>query len=151
MKRLIAILFAFLIASHTIAATLTVHEVMGLRPGMAKAAVHEALKGKGEMEREERKRQEIWKLQDERYSALMLGFDEKLNLRYVTAVAKPAGKKVRFSEVINVKKAKLRKNGVNHQYTLTVEGDDSHPPFQVIARGKDSKNITYLSLKAVEK
>ena len=120
----------------------SVTDILGVRLDMPRDEVRGALTTIGTFEREERKRQEIWTVHDPRYSSLMIGYDSNWKVRYVTAVANPAGAPVTYAEVLEVSTADLRSAGDTHTYTWKT----GTPPYYVIAIGGPER-LTYLSLK----
>jgi hypothetical protein len=119
-----------------------VTDILGVRLDMPRDAVRGALTTIGTFEREERKRQEIWTVRDPRFSSLMIGYDSNWKVRYVTAVADPAGAPVTYADVLEVSTADLRSAGDTHTYTWKT----GTPPYYVIAIGGPER-LTYLSLK----
>ena len=115
-------------------------DILGIRLGMTHEAVRSVLASTGTFERQERKRQEIWSVRDPRFNSLILGFDEEGKVRFVTAVADPAGTPVRYADVGDLAEATHREAGLNHTYTW---GGGEH---QLIAIGSADR-VQYLSLK----
>jgi hypothetical protein len=115
-------------------------DILGVRLNMPRAEVRTALAEHGKFEREERKRQEIWTVDDPRYASLIVGYDPDWTVRYVTAVARPEGTPVHYADVLDVATAEHKNAGATHTYTWPV---DNH---YVIAIG-GPENVEYLSLK----
>jgi hypothetical protein len=103
----------------------------------------------GKLDHEERKQQEIWTLNnDPHYSHLILGFDkEKQSVRYITAKARENGTRLRYSDVLDIKKAKFISSPNNFKYTLDVQPTEKTPGYSRIASGTDSNYLNYFSLK----
>ena len=82
-------------------------EVLGVRLGMSRDEAHKRLTEIGRLEKEERKRQEVWALTNNpTYSHLIVSYTEGYKaLRFVTAVAKEGGQRVRYEDVMDVKNA----------------------------------------------
>ena len=65
-------------------------ETEGIRLGMSRDEVRSSLATTARLEREERRRHEIWTLNgDPRFASLIIGYTKEWNVRFVTAVAKP--------------------------------------------------------------
>lgn len=117
-------------------------DILGVRLDMPRAEVRTTLERKGKFEREERKRQEVWSVEDPRFSSLIIGYSPEWNVRYVTAVAKPDGQAVRYADVIDLTRAEHKSAGQTHTYTWAI----GKPDYYVIAIGKPER-LDYLSLK----
>ena len=116
-------------------------DILGIRLNMPRGEVRSSLADVARLEREERRRHEIWTLNgDPRYASLIIGYTPEWNVRFVTAVAKPEGQAVRYAEVIDVARASHQNAGETHTYTLKT------PDSYVIAIGKPER-VEYLSLK----
>ena len=124
------------------------HDVLGLHVGMSRDDAVRRLEQLGRKERDERKQQEVWALNEHPdYTHLLLGFNkEKTELRYITAVAKPG--RVRYADVLDLQKAKKTDAGANnHTYEQEVAADGTRPAYIVAARGTDPQHLSYYSLK----
>jgi hypothetical protein len=138
-----AALLLFLVSCATSgSARMPLSDILGVRLDMRPAAVRKALASIGKLDREERKRQEIWTVRDPRFSSLLIGYDREGGVRYVTAIADPAGQPVTYAEVVDIATAEHRTAGPNHTYTWT----GGHPKYSVIVIG-DATRVEYLSLK----
>ncbi|HEX9982008.1 MAG TPA: hypothetical protein VGF69_01970 [Thermoanaerobaculia bacterium] len=115
-------------------------DILGVRLNMPRAEVRTALAERGKFEREERKQQEIWTVDDPRFASLIVGYDPDWTVRYVTAVAKPEGAPVRYADVLDVAGAEHKNAGATHTYTWPAG------KYYVIAIGGPEK-LEYLSLK----
>ena len=125
-------------------------EVLGLSLGMSKETARRRLQELGQLEREERKRQEVWKLRDPRFAHLLLGFDSQDKLRYVTALARAGGSRVRYREMGDLKRARNDGAGNNYYYTWELAAHADQPRGLAIARGTDPEYLSSYSLKKVE-
>ena len=123
-------------------------DILGIRIGMPKEDTIKRLQEIGKLSSEERKG-EIWILNnDPHYSHIIIAFDkEKKDVRYITAKARENGTKVRYSDVVNISKAKLLSSPNNYKYIQDVEGNESTPGYSRIASGTDSDYLNYFSLK----
>jgi hypothetical protein len=151
LKNLLALLLLCLIAfgCSNSSKTQSASDILGIRIGMSKEDTINRLNEIGKLDHEERKQQEIWTLNnDPHYSHLILAFDkEKQDVRYITAKAREKGSRVRYSDVIDIKKAQQRSSANNYKYIEEVPATESTPSYTRIASGTDSNYLTYFSLK----
>ena len=120
-----------------------ISEIVGVRLGMSRDAVRSGLASVARLEREERRRHEIWTLDgDPRFASLNIGYTKEWNVRFVTAVAKPDGVAVRYADVLDLAKATHKAAGKTHTYTWVT----GTPPYNVIAIGGPSR-LEYLSIE----
>lgn len=117
-------------------------DILGVRLGMPRDAVRTTLAAAGTMEREERKRQEVWTVTDPRFASLIIGYDEQWTVRFVTGVARPSGPALRYADVLDLTAAEHRAAGATHTYTW-ITGE---PRYFVIAIGGEER-VEYLSIK----
>jgi hypothetical protein len=124
-------------------------DILGIKIGMSKEATVKRLQEIGKLDREERKQQEIWTLNnDPHYYYLIVAFDkEKQAVRYITAKARDNGTRVPYKDVIDISTAKLTTSPNNYKYTQEFQANESTPGYTRIASGTDSNYLTYLSLK----
>jgi hypothetical protein len=125
-------------------------EVLGIRLSMSQKDAHARLKGKGKLEKEERKRQEVWALSDRRVSHLIVGFDADYRVRYVTAIARTVGPRIRYSEVGDLKTAEESNNQGNYKFTWRVEARAGHSAYLVVAHGHDPLHLDSYSIKRLD-
>ncbi len=128
-------------------------EILGISVGASKTKVKARLQEIGKFVRDESKRQEVWEVRDPRFSHLVVGFDAKETLRYVTAVAREdkEAKRVAYAEVGDLKSARQAGspaiNNFNYEWTLPAEKDA--PAVLLIVRGRDPEFLSTYSLKRV--
>ena len=124
-------------------------DILGIRIGMSKEDTIKRLQEIGKLDREERKQQEIWTLNnDPHYSHLILAFDkEKQDVRYITAKALENGSRVRYSDVLDISKAKLVTSPNNYKYIQEVQASGPTPGYSRIASGTSADYLNYFSLK----
>ena len=135
-----ALLFSFAVAA---ADAPPVSDILGVRLGMSREEVRSGLADVARLEREERRRHEIWTIHDDpRFASLIIGYTKEWNVRFVTAVAKPEGTAVRYDEVLDLAAAMLRTAGKTRTYTWVT----GTPPYSIIAIGGPSR-LDYLSLE----
>jgi len=119
-------------------------EIMGISLDMKRDAAVARLKTIGNLERETRKRQEVWAVKDARISHLLVGYDADNRVRYVTAIARPDGPRIRYQEVADMKSAQRSGTPGNHKFTWEIEGRRG---FILIARGHDAQYLDTYSIK----
>ncbi len=124
-------------------------DVLGIRIGMPNEEAAKRLRQIGRLEKEEKKQQEVWVLNDDpRYSFLIIGFDkEEQDVRYVTAKTRENGTPVRYGDVMDVGKAQHISSANNHKYVQEKPRSLLAHGYSIIASGTDPNNLTYLSLK----
>ena len=116
-------------------------DIAGIRLDMPRDEVRSSLADVARLEREERRRHEIWTLEnDPRFASLIIGYTKEWNVRFVTAVAKPEGRAVRYGEVIDLAQASHQAAGETQTYTWKTSNH------LVIAIG-NATHLEYLSLK----
>lgn len=127
-------------------------EVAGVRIGMSREAVRARLGRIGRLEKEERKQQEIWSLErDPRFSHLMIGYNKTYTeVRYVTATAREGGRRLRYSDVLDLRRARQTGGANNNKYTLQVAARAGQPAYVVTARGAHARYLTYLSVEKID-
>lgn len=124
-------------------------DILGIRIGMSKEDAIKRLQEIGKLDREERRQQEIWTLnEDPHYSHLILAFDkEKQDVRYITAKARENGTRLRYSDVMDTNKAKLISSPNNYKYIQEVPANESTAGYSKIASGTNVDHLTYFSHK----
>lgn len=141
----------FLALTPVLAAAEPSRDILGIRLNMTRADAQKRLHEMGKFVRDERKRQEIWEVRDARFSHLVVGFDAKEKLRYVTAVAREdkEAKRVEYGEIGNLTTARQagdpKINNFSYEWVLAAEKDE--PATLVNARGRDPKFLSTYSLK----
>ena len=121
-------------------------EIMGISLDMKRDAVLARLKSIGSLEREARKQQEVWAIKDPRISHLLVGYDVENRVRYVTAIARTDGPRIRYHEVANLKSAQRSDAPGNHKFTWEIERRRGES-FILIARGRDAQYLDSYSVK----
>lgn len=127
-------------------------EILGVRLGISRDEAHKRLRALGRLEKEESRQQEVWALfRDSSYSHLLIGYSRERNaVRFVTAVAKPGGRGVRYSDVLDMKRARSMGSTNYHKYVLEAPARGNEPAYTVIARGSDPKYLTYYSIEKID-
>lgn len=120
-----------------------VSDILGVRLGMSRDSVRSSLAATARLEREERRRHEVWTVNDDpRFASLIIGYTPEWNVRFVTAVAKPDGLPVPYAAVIDLARATHKAAGQTHTYTWVT----GTPPYSVIAIGGPAR-LDYLSIE----
>lgn len=109
---------------------------------MSKDIVHARLSAAGSLAREERKRQEVWNVRDPRFQGAIVGYDQEWKVRFITAVAKEGGERVRYADVLDLAAARHQSTGGTNKYTWRPAGAG----YSVIAIGHDPDALTYVTL-----
>lgn len=122
-------------------------EVLGIRLGMSQRSAHARLKKLGKLEKEARKFQEVWAIGDRRFSHLIVGFDPEQRVRYVTAIARADGMRMRYDEVGNLKAAEAESGQGNHKFTWEVPARRGQFAYIVVAQGRDTQFLDSFSVK----
>jgi hypothetical protein len=127
-------------------------EILGVRLGMTREEAHARLKSIGQLEKEERRQQEVWRLtSDPSYSHLMVAYNkEYTSVRYVTAVANEQGRRIRYAEVVNTGSARLDSTQASHTYTQEVPARDNQPGFKIRAIGNEPTYLKYYSVERAD-
>src|SRR5215213_464420 len=112
-------------------------EIMGVALGMSRQNAQARLKSIGNLEKEQRKRQEVWAVKDPRISHLLVGYDADYRVRYVTALARTDGPKIRYQEIADLKTAQRAVVQGNHKFTWEIEARRGQFAYILIARGHD--------------
>lgn len=122
-------------------------EIMGISLDMKRDAALARLKSIGNLEKEARKRQEVWAVKDARISHLLVGYDAENRVRYVTAIARTDGPRIRYQEVADLKSAQRSDTSGNHKFTWEIEQRRGQSAFILIARGHDAQYLDSYSIK----
>jgi hypothetical protein len=123
--------------------------VLGLRLGMSQKAVHRRLEKIATLEREERGHQEVWTLaRDPRFASLLVGFDPNFKVRYVTAIAREGGLRMRYSDLAPIKDAYAENApGAYTRYTWEAKPGNKRAGYFLIAEGRDPEYLRSFSIK----
>ena len=124
-------------------------QIMGVSLDMTRDDARTRLKSIGSLEKEDRKRQEVWAVKDSRISHLLVGYDADYRVRYVTAIARTDGPRIRYQEVADLKSAQRTVAQGNHKFTWEVESRGK-TPFIIIARGHDPQYLDSYSVKKAD-
>jgi hypothetical protein len=123
--------------------------ILGVRLGMGREEAHARLQKIGRLEKEERRQQEVWRLDgDPSYTHLMVAFDkEHASVRYVTAVANEHGRRVSYAEVMSLDGARLDSTAASRIYVREFPERDGRPGFIAKAIGADPTYLKYYSVE----
>ena len=125
-------------------------EIMGIALGMSRDAARARLQSLGTLEKEARKRQEVWAIKNERVSHLLVGYDTDFHVRYVTALARTNGPRIRYDEVADIKDAQRVSNQGNYKFTWQVSARHGQSAYLVIAHGRDPQYLESYSVKRLD-
>ena len=125
-------------------------EIMGITLDMSRDDAQARLKAMGNLEKEERKRQEVWAITDPRISHLLVGYDAEYRVRYVTAIARTGGPRITYQEIADVKNAQRQHNQGNYRYTWEVSRRYRHFTYVIMAQGHDPKYLDSYSIKKLD-
>jgi hypothetical protein len=127
-------------------------DIVGLRLDMSKEDAHSRLQKIGTLQREDRKRQEVWEVRDPYFSHVIVGFDKQSRIRFVTAVAREGGQRMRYTDVANLERARqegdVSANNYNYVWELSARGRE--PKGLVMARGRDPLYLSTYSIKKLD-
>jgi len=161
MKKLIAgVLLSFLFTASVSAVVLAPpppqprRDILGIRVGMSAEEARGQLKKIGRFQKEERKRHEIWEVNDPYFSHLIIQFDKAKLVHFVTAVAREDAKRerMRYSDVAEIEKARKKTVEVarkNYRYEWEVAAARRDPKINVVAWGRDPQYLQYYSIERV--
>jgi len=124
-------------------------EIMGVALEMSREAALARLKSIGQLEKDDRKRQEVWAIKDPRISHLLVGYDADYRVRYVTAIARADGPRIRYQEVADLKSARRLNTQGNYRFTWEIPERRGQFAFVVIAHGRDPNFLDSYSVKKV--
>ena len=149
MKRLLSLslLLAITMISVSAAPAQPRPEIMGISLDMKRDDARARLQSFGKLEKEQRKRQEVWAVKDARISHILVGYDTDYRVRYVTAIARTDGPRIPYQELGEVKSAQHSITPGNHKFTWQVAARRGQAGFIIIARGHDSQYLDSYSIK----
>jgi hypothetical protein len=125
-------------------------EIMGVSLGMSRTDARARLQSIGSLQRETRKRQEVWAIKDERISHLLVGYDPDFRVRYVTAIARSNGTRIRYDDVADLKSAQREQNQGNYKLTWQIAARSGHSAYLLIAHGHDPQYLESYSVKKLD-
>ena len=151
MRKLTSLLLLLVIGVLVSAATARPRpQILGISLDMTRDDARARLTSIGSLEKEDRKRQEVWAVKDPRISYLLVGYDADYRVRYVTAIARADGPRIRYQEVADIKSAQSSNSAGNHKFTWEVESHRGTAAFIIIARGHDPKYLDSYSVKKAD-
>ena len=92
----------------------------------------------------------MWALRDPRISHLLVGYDEEFRVRYVTAIARQGGPRIRYQEVADLKHAQRMQNQGAHKFTWEVAARRGQFGYVMTARGRDPQYLDSYSVKKLD-
>jgi hypothetical protein len=115
--------------------------------GMNEQDARKHLQEIGEFERNDRRRQQLWRLKnDSHYSHLAIAFDKDNQVRYITAFADKAKERIRYSDIGDISKAKEEITEQHHRYTWEAASAEGKPAYFVILYGNETEFLSSVSL-----
>lgn len=127
-----------------------ISEVFGVRLSMSQKEARARLKKRGSLEKESRKRQEVWAVNDRRVSHVIVGFDPDYRVRYITAIARTGGPQISYGEIGDIGAAEQVKNQANYKFTWNVPAQRQHHGYLVVAHGRDPLHLESYSIKRLD-
>lgn len=124
-------------------------DILGISVGMHKEAAQKHLEDIAQFERDERTRQQVWRLKnDPHFSQLAIGYDDQDQVRYVTAFVDPASAKerIRFTDVGDLSQAKREIVAPHYRYIWEVPARDGKPVYFVNVYGDNPDFLLHYSL-----
>ena len=125
-------------------------EIMGVALGMSRDDALTRLRSLGNLEREEKKRQEVWAVKDPRISHLLVGYDTENRVRYVTALTRSGGPRIRYAEIANIKQAQSAHNQSHYKFVWEVAARRGQFAYVMIAQGHDRQYLDSYSVKKLD-
>ena len=152
MKTLLSISLLFLLAVVVNAVPAKPRpQIMGITLDMRRAAAQARLQTIGSLAKQDQKRQEVWAIRDQRISHLLIGYDAENRVRYVTAIARADGPRLRYEEVADIKVAERISNQGNLKFTWQVAAHRRQIAFILVARGHDPQYLDSYSIKKMDR
>ena len=149
-RRIVQLGLVLLVASAASTAQAKVKpEIMGISLEMNRDAAQARLRALGQLEKEDRRRQEVWAIKDPRISHLLVGYDADNRVRYVTAIARTDGPRIRYHEIAALASAQRTNNQGNYRFTWEIPERRGQFAFVVIAHGRDPNFLDSYSIKKV--
>lgn len=128
-------------------------DISGIGIGMSKADATRRLQEIAVFERDERKRQQVWRMKDDaRFTHIAVGYDTDDRIRYVTAFVDKtkAKERIRYADVGDLAAAKKEIVEPHRRYIWEVPATDGKPAYSVIINGDEPEFVSIYSLsKAV--
>ena len=125
-------------------------EIMGISLGMSRDDARAHLKSIGSLDRETRKRQEVWTIKNDRISHLLVGYDPEFRVRYVTAIARTDGPRIRYNDVADLESAQRDQNQGNYRLTWQIAARSGQSAYVLIAHGHDPQYLESYSVKKID-
>jgi hypothetical protein len=150
MKRLLFLCILLAAGAYVAAEAKGRPEIMGVSLSMSREAARARLKTIGRLEKEERKRQEVWTVNDPRISHVLVGYDPEYRVRYITAIARTGGPRIRYQEVVDIKHAQRSNTQGNYKFTLEVAARRGQFAYVTIVHGRDPQYLDSFSVKRVD-
>jgi len=126
-------------------------DILGIGVGMNRAEAGKRLAEIAEFERDERKRQQVWRLKDDpHFKYIAVGYDENEKIRYVAAFADATAKeRIRFSDVGDLSTAKKEVVEPHYRYIWEVPSSDGKPAYIANIYGDNPDFLLHYSLSGI--
>lgn len=92
----------------------------------------------------------MWAVKDPRISHLLVGYDPENRVRYVTAIARTGGPRIRYQDVADLKSAQQSHLQGNHKFTWQFPAKHGRIAYTIIARGHDPQYLDSYSVKKLD-
>ena len=124
-------------------------DILGISIGMSKNDAQKRLEEIALFERDEEKKQQIWRLKnDPRFSELAVGYDKENNLRYITLFVDKATAKerIRFTDVGDLSKSRKEIIEPHYRYIWEIAASEGKPAYYVNIYGDEPEFLTMFTL-----
>lgn len=139
-------------AQHSQSAVNPPRDILGISIGMSKEDAMRRLEEIAVFDREERKRQQVWRMKDDsRFGHIAVGYDENDRIRYVTAIVdkSKAKERIRYKDVGDLSTAKKEIVEPHRRYIWDVPATDEKPAYSIIINGDEPEFVSIYSLSKI--
>lgn len=145
---LCAVVFSACASTPNASGTSYASTLFGIRPGQPEKSISGVLSQRGTLIRREA-RQEAWTVEnDPSFRAVIIGYDSERRVRFITAVAKPDGKRLRYQDVLDIRRARKVEGPSQHFYSLEVRRFPRSRTYHLEARGRDPVYLEYFTIRS---
>lgn len=81
---------------------------------------------------------------------MLVGYDPEFRVRYVTAIARADGPRIRYQDVAELKIAQREENQGNYKLTRQVTARSGHSAYLLIAHVHDAHYLDSYSVKKID-
>ncbi len=139
-------------AQHSQSAVNPPPDILGISIGMSKEDAKRRLEEIAVFERDERKRQQVWRMKDAaRFGHIAVGYDENDRIRYVSGIVDKsiAKERIRYSDVGDLSTAKKEIVEPHRRYIWDVPERDGKPAYSIIINGDEPEFVSIYSLNKI--